>query len=306
MATTLCVVSNTAADTTPTIHPSAARTECARRCDACTNRSSTSVACKVPTSATSSSVNTLTPIARCMPSTSTPVAPKVSGAMCSRSYGVTSCSARAMITAVATPVSKAVMRCVRRSSIAITSAGESNSTSPFADAGAVSEVVVAMTSVTGPPPPKSADATSATSPAGTAYFNRLRTVPPMSTRCVPLEAMVVSDTGDIESPNVEPARTAPISAAGMAPAAPPAGYRIGPHNRIVPKLVPVAVDTMAVVRKVAATYAPPPSPTVRDAHARPVTSPPALSTAPITPAKSHAHSITMTTRSLMPSSIASA
>jgi len=85
MATTLCVVSSTAADTTPTIQPSAARAECARCSEARTNRSSTSVACSVPTNATSSSVNTLTPIARCMPSTSTPVAPKVSGAMCSRS-----------------------------------------------------------------------------------------------------------------------------------------------------------------------------------------------------------------------------
>ena len=79
-----------------------------------------------------------------------------------------------------------------------------------------------LTASTTVPPPNNADATRATSPAGIAYRKRLRTVPPMSTRWVPLDAIVVSDTGDIESPNVEPASTAPMSAAGMAPAAPPA------------------------------------------------------------------------------------
>ena len=127
----------------------------------------------------------------------------------------------------------------------------------------------------------------------------------MSTCCVPLDAMVVSDTGEIESPKVAPARIAPISAAGAAPAPPPAGYRIGPHSRIVPKLVPVAVDTSTAVRNAAPTYAPPVRCSERAVVASAETSPPALNTAPSTPAKNQAHSMIITTRWLMPSSIAS-
>ena len=41
--------------------------------------------------------------------------------------------------------------------------------------------------------------------------------------CEPALAMVVSETGEIESPNVAPARMAPISTAGGAARAPPAG-----------------------------------------------------------------------------------
>ncbi len=66
-------------------------------------------------------------------------------------------------------------------------------------------------------------ATSATSPAGITYLSRARTVPGMSVCCEPALAMLVSETGEIESPKVAPARIAPISTAGDAPSPPPAG-----------------------------------------------------------------------------------
>ena len=75
----------------------------------------------------------------------------------------------------------------------------------------------------------------------------------MSASCDPLDAIVVSETGEMESPNVAPPRIAPISTAGSAPAGPPAGKSSGPASRMVPKLVPVAVDTSAQARNAAAT-----------------------------------------------------
>ena len=93
----------------------------------------------------------------------------------------------------------------------------------------------------------------ATAPAGSTCFSRARTVPPMSAPCVPADAIVVSDTGEMLSPNVAPPRIAPSSAAGCTPAPAPAGYSSGPQIRIVPKLVPVEVETTAHARNAAAT-----------------------------------------------------
>ena len=45
----------------------------------------------------------------------------------------------------------------------------------------------------------------------------------MSAPCVPADAMVVSEIGEMLSPNVAPARMAPMSMAGAAPTAAPAG-----------------------------------------------------------------------------------
>ncbi len=56
-----------------------------------------------------------------------------------------------------------------------------------------------------------------------AYFSRLRTTPPRSASCVVADAIVVSDTGEMLSPNVAPPRIAPMSAGGFAPSMPPAG-----------------------------------------------------------------------------------
>ena len=64
----------------------------------------------------------------------------------------------------------------------------------------------------------------ATAPAGSTYFSRARTVPPMSAPCVPADAIVVSEIGEMLSPNVAPPRIAPSSAPGCAPA--PAAGRI--------------------------------------------------------------------------------
>ena len=73
----------------------------------------------------------------------------------------------------------------------------------------------------------------------------------MSAPCVPDEAMVVSEIGEIESPKVAPARIAPASIAGLDPTAPPAGYSRGPQMRMVPKLVPVDVETRQHARNAA-------------------------------------------------------
>ena len=72
-------------------------------------------------------------------------------------------------------------------------------------------------------PPIASAAAIATAPAGSTYFSRARTVPPMSAPCVPADAIVVSDTGEMLSPNVAPPRMAPSSAAGCTPAPAPAG-----------------------------------------------------------------------------------
>ncbi len=45
----------------------------------------------------------------------------------------------------------------------------------------------------------------------------------MSASWVTAEAIVVSETGEMLSPKVAPPRMAPISIAGLAPSAPPAG-----------------------------------------------------------------------------------
>ena len=118
----------------------------------------------------------------------------------------------------------------------------------------------------------------------------------MSAPCEPLDAMVVSETGEMESPRVEPARIAPISTAGTAATAPPAGYNSGPATRIVPKLVPVAVDTSAQITNAAATYAPPVSPVRCASCASATMKPLAPMIVPSTPAKSHAQSMIITTR----------
>ena len=129
-----------------------------------------------------------------------------------------------MTVAEAIPSNKASIRCRLARSKPITNAGDSKSSSAEACAGASASAVVAAVADIGVSRlPKSVDATRASSPAGMTYLSRLRTVPPMSTCCEPLDAMVVSETGEMESPNVAPARIAPISAAGGAPAPPPAG-----------------------------------------------------------------------------------
>jgi len=46
---------------------------------------------------------------------------------------------------------------------------------------------------------------------------------------------------------------APISTAGFAAKAAPAGYRSGPQRITVPRLVPTEVETMQQIRKAAAT-----------------------------------------------------
>ena len=131
------------------------------------------------------------------------------------------------------PANSPSSMCRLLSNSAITTAGTSSMTSgrkrvpaavtaaaPAIDAPPASDVVAAATC---PAPPHTANTMNATIPAGTAYSSRRRTVPPMSASCVVLLAIVVSDTGEIESPNVAPARIAPASIAGSAASAPPAG-----------------------------------------------------------------------------------
>ena len=75
----------------------------------------------------------------------------------------------------------------------------------------------------------------------------------MSVFCVPAEAMVVSEIGEMLSPKVAPPRMAPINMAGSAPVAAPAGYSRGPPMMMVPKLVPVEVATRQHTTNAAAT-----------------------------------------------------
>ena len=89
-----------------------------------------------------------------------------------------------------------------------------SSRAPNAAAGALLPSTMAATTML---------ARSATNPAGITYLRRARTVPGMSVSCEPALAMLVSDTGEMESPKVDPARIAPINIAGGAPSAPPAG-----------------------------------------------------------------------------------
>ena len=75
----------------------------------------------------------------------------------------------------------------------------------------------------------------------------------MSACCVPDEAMVVSEIGEMLSPKVAPASSAPARKTASAPTLAPAGYSSGPQMRIVPKLVPVEVETSAQATNAAAT-----------------------------------------------------
>ena len=64
--------------------------------------------------------------------------------------------------------------------------------------------------------------------------------------------------------------------------------------RLVPRLVPVAVETAQQMRNVAATKPPPDTPTSRASRTRASTRPPALMSDPNTPASIHAMTMSMT------------
>ena len=127
-ATTECVVRSVAAETVPTIQASAPRALRARPSTARTSRSNRSVAWMVPTSAMSSKVKMLTPMARPNPSTMSPLAPKAPDSTRSSALGAISPN-RSATTVVATmPASRASMRWRLASSMAITSPGTTSMT----------------------------------------------------------------------------------------------------------------------------------------------------------------------------------
>ena len=70
--------------------------------------------------------------------------------------------------------------------------------------------------------------------------------------------------------------------------------------RIVPKLVPVEVETMAQMRKLAATYQPPARCACRASQMSASTNPVRAMTAPSAPASSQAVIMTITIGRLMP------
>ncbi len=76
--------------------------------------------------------------------------------------------------------------------------------------------------------------------------------------------------------------------------------------RIVPRLVPVAVENSAHTRKAAATKPPPRTPDSAAAQTSASTSPLSWSTVPSTPARSQARTRSITRRWLIPSTTASA
>ena len=86
----------------------------------------------------------------------------------------------------------------------------------------------------------------------------LRTVPAISASWLRAPAMVVSEIGAILSPKVAPPMIAPAKVGRWAPSNAPAGYRMGEHIKIVPKLEPVEVETIQQIRKVNSTKVVPP------------------------------------------------
>ena len=72
-------------------------------------------------------------------------------------------------------------------------------------------------------PPSKVRTRAATAAAGSAYWRRLRTTPPMGAPWLVAEAIVVSDTGETLSPKVAPARMAPMRTTGLASRTPAAG-----------------------------------------------------------------------------------
>ena len=180
---------------------------------------------------------------------STLVAVTLPGATPSSWPGAMSPRDRPSITAASSPASSASTRWRRPSSIATTTSGTSAIGRPRA---------LPATGAIGPPasgvaaPPSHNAAAIAARPAGSTYFSRARTVPPISAPCVPAEAIVVSEMGEMLSPNVAPPRMAPSSAPGCTPAPAAAGYSSGPQMSSVPKLVPVDVETTAQARNAAA------------------------------------------------------
>ena len=107
------------------------------------------------------------------------------------------------------------------------------------------------------------------------------------------------------SPNVAPAMIDPIKKAGSAASGAPAGYSSGAHTRMVPRLVPVAVEKTTHTRKLTATKPPPLTPAALVAHTSAPTRPLSRSSTPSTAASSHASSMIMTIRRLIPSITAS-
>jgi hypothetical protein len=80
---------------------------------------------------------------------------------------------------------------------------------------------------------------------------------------------------------------------------------MGAQTRMVPRLVPVAVDTSAVMRNADATYPPPETAVTLPSQTRDCTRPLSARSVPRTPARSQAMTRTMTNGRLMPARMAS-